>query len=56
VRSRFEIGAGGAITRIIDPTGDGLGNPLQLPGDIATDGLGNVYVSDRGNAVFQIAP
>jgi hypothetical protein len=43
-----------AITEIIGPAGDGV-HPLELPGDIATDNLGNVYVSDRANRVFQIS-
>lgn len=47
---------GQAITQIIDQSGDGKGNPLALPHGIATDHLGNVYVtgSTTRNA-FQIA-
>ncbi len=42
------------ITEIIGPGGDGV-HPFELPGDIATDNLGKVYVSDRANRVFQIS-
>jgi len=45
------------ITEIIDATGDGAGNILDLPQDITTDSSGNVYVAgfDSSNA-FQITP
>jgi len=45
------------ITEIIDPTGDGAGNPLGNPYGIASDGSGNVYVSgDATNNAFKITP
>jgi DNA-binding beta-propeller fold protein YncE len=47
--------SGSTIVELIGPGGDGV-HPFELPGDIAVDGLGNVYVSDRANRVFQIAP
>ena len=37
------------ITEIIGPGGDGV-HPFELPGDIATDNLGKVYVSDPGES------
>jgi sugar lactone lactonase YvrE len=45
------------VTRLIDATGDGAGNPLSSPADIAVDGLGNAYVAgvDSHN-VFRISP
>ncbi len=45
------------ITKIIDTTGDGIGNPLRWPNGIAIDGSSNVYVtgSDTDNA-FRITP
>lgn len=33
------------ITEIIDPNGDGAGNPLGGAGGVAVDGSGNVYVT-----------
>jgi len=35
------------ITEIIDSTGDGDGNPLTEPFDVATDSSGNVFVTGR---------
>jgi hypothetical protein len=44
------------ITQIIDETGDGAGNWLQSPFDIAVDGDGNVYVPAHSKNVFKITP
>ena len=45
------------ITEIIDATGDGAGNPLFSPFDIAVDGSGNVYVTGLGtDNAFKITP
>ena len=56
------IGNAQIITEIIDATGDGTvtlagvpAHPLDGPGDIAVDGLGNVYVVG-GSSVFKITP
>jgi DNA-binding beta-propeller fold protein YncE len=43
----FKVMPGGLITEIIDATGDGAGNPLDLPAAIALDVSGNVYVAGR---------
>ena len=57
----FAIGASQAtaqtITEIIDATGDGAGNGLNSPWDIALDAAGNAYVagSNSDNA-FKITP
>jgi len=40
----FKITPGGTITKIIDSTGDGSGNTLNAPFDVATDSSGNVFV------------
>ena len=53
----FRIGPGGAITEIIDATGDGAGNTLDAAFGIAVDGSGNVYVTGQNNDnAFQITP
>ena len=53
----FQITPGGAITEIIDATGDGAGNPLDGPEGIAVDGSGNVYVTGRiSDKAFKITP
>ena len=45
------------VTEIIDSTGDGTGNPLSLPEDIAVDGSGNVYVAgNSSDNAFKITP
>jgi hypothetical protein len=48
----FKITPGGAITEIIDRSGDGTGNTMADPYGIATDGSGNVFVG----GVFKITP
>jgi cysteine-rich repeat protein len=53
----FKITPGGAITEIIDSTGDGIGNPLQFPQSIAVDDSGNVYVPGiESDNAFKITP
>jgi len=51
------VKAAAQISEIIDGTGDGVGNVLATPFDIAVDGSGNVYVAaeDSDNA-FKITP
>ncbi len=45
------------ITEIIDPNGDGLGNPLTSPAGIGVDSAGTVYVAAIGsNNAFRIDP
>lgn len=49
--------AAGQITEIIDGTGDGMGNPLDVPSGIAVGGNGNVYVTgDGSDNAFKITP
>ena len=44
------------ITKIMDATGDGGGNALSEPFDVATDSSGNVFVTGRdSNNAFKIA-
>jgi hypothetical protein len=51
----FKITPGGVVTRIIDATGDGAGNPLNGIRGIAVDGVGNVYVvGGNSQNVFKI--
>jgi len=53
----FKIAPGGAITEIIDATGDGTGNTLDETWGVAVDSSGNVYVGGRGSDnAFKIAP
>jgi hypothetical protein len=53
----FKITPAGVITRIIDSTGDGAGNVLSFPLDVAVDTAGNVYVGgNTSHNVFKIAP
>ena len=42
----FKITSGGMITEIIDATGDGAGNALQMPKSVSVDSSGNVYVGE----------
>ncbi len=52
----FKITPGGAITRIIDASGDGL-RDLDRPTAIAVDASGNVYVAGaESDNVFKITP
>ncbi len=45
------------ITRIIDATGDGAGNPLDVARGSAVDGSGNVYVTGlASDNAFKITP
>jgi len=45
------------ITQIIDSTGDGLGNTFSSPNKVATDSLGNVFVTGNiSDNAFKIAP
>ncbi len=45
------------ITEIIDPTGDGAGNGLAMPYQVAVDGARNVYVVGYSSCnAFQITP
>ncbi len=51
------IAALGAITEIIDATGDGGGNTLSAPIGTAVDGSGNVYVAGfSSHNAFKITP
>lgn len=53
----FRIAPGGAITEIIDATGDGLGNTLRGPRQLATDAAGNVYVACwYSRNIFRVTP
>jgi sugar lactone lactonase YvrE len=47
----------GVVTDLIDATGDGAGNPLSSPWDVAIDGTGNVYVVGRNSDnAFKVTP
>jgi len=51
----FKITPGGTITEIIDGTGDGAGNSLNAPFNVATDSSGNVFVAGKtSDNVFKI--
>ena len=53
--SVFRIASSGATTRILDESGDGIGNLLDRPGLIAIDSSGCVYVgADGSDNVFRI--
>ncbi len=53
----FQIAPGGAITEIIDTTGDGVGNALDSPSGVALALSGNVYaVGGQSNNAFEITP
>ena len=55
VMALFPGAAESTITEIIDINGDGAGNPLYSPFEIAVDGLGNVYVAGfRSHNAFKI--
>lgn len=44
------------MAELIDIQGDGLGNQLYYPNDIAVDSLGDVYVTSVYDFVFKITP
>jgi len=45
------------ITEIIDATGDGTGNTMEGPNDVAVDSSGNVYLAGRdSDNAFKITP
>ena len=51
----FKVTSGGAITRILDATGDGAGNVLDAPLNVAVDTSGNVFVTgNASNNIFEI--
>ena len=53
----FKITPLGVITEIIDAAGDGAGNPLDNPRDIAVAPDGTVYVAGvNSDNVFRITP
>ena len=55
INSAVKVTPGGAVTRFIDATGDGVGNPLSLPAGIAVDESGAVYLGGRNSDnVFKI--
>lgn len=53
----LRIAPGGAISAIIDSTGDGAGNPLANAMALAPDASGNVFVAGGGsNNAFRVEP
>ena len=51
----FKITSGGVITKIMDASGDGVGNNLSQPVGVATDDEGYVYVTGSSSRnVFQV--
>ncbi len=53
----FKITPAGAITQIIDATGDGTGNGLSYPCCAAVDTAGNAFVTGKfSNNAFRITP
>ena len=51
----FEITPGGAITQIIDETGDVVGNSLDTPNEVVVGPLDNVYISGHvSENIFQV--
>ena len=57
VSSRIARTPTGAITEIIDQSGDGLGNSLGTPTCIAVDSLSNVFVGSKNpDMLFRITP
>lgn len=53
----FKVSPDGAISEIIDATGDGGGNPLQGPTGIAVGPGGDVYLAGQlSSNLFRVAP
>ncbi|MEM7306943.1 MAG: SBBP repeat-containing protein [Planctomycetota bacterium] len=53
----FKIEPGGAVSTVIDASGDGAGNPLSAPSQITVDAAGNVYIAGAGSDnAFRITP
>ena len=53
----FKVEPNGNTSIVLGPAGDGAGEPLQAPHDIATDASGNVYVTgNESDNVFRVTP
>jgi cysteine-rich repeat protein len=54
----FKLDPGGAMSVVIDESGDGGANPLGTPKDMLVDDDGNLYVSGASGTgiVFKVAP